>query len=79
MGSTDSKPQEIKASGPMSNANANSVTIIKQLQEHSSTLTIFLIIIVTVMLIHLAIKLYVINKRCIKKSERSKSRINLEV
>lgn len=77
MGSSDSKAQEIKANGPMSNANANSVTIVEQLQEHSSMLTIFMIIIVIILLIHTAIKLYAINKRCIKKAERVKSRNNL--
>lgn len=75
MGNAESTT-ETKASGPMS--NANNITIMDKIEEHSDNLSVFLIIIVTILLIHVAIKLYKMNRSCIQKSERMKSRINLE-
>lgn len=77
MGTSDSKPQNTESSGDFSNANSNSITIVETLENHSSSISAFLIVIVVILVIHLTIKIYKMNKKSIQKKERAKSRTNI--
>ncbi len=65
---------ETKAEG---NSNANNITIIEQLQNHSETLTILLSIIIIILVFHIIYKLYVAHRRGIQKQAIRKSRGNI--
>lgn len=68
MGQSDSKTSEAK-----DNSNANNITIVQKLQEHGDALSIFLVIIITILILKFAYKLYVDHKRSIKKKAVRKS------
>lgn len=73
MGGTESKQG---TESKRDNSNANSINvIIDKIDEHGSGLSIFLIIIVTILIFHFFIKLYKMNKSCIQKTERIKSSV----
>lgn len=70
--SKNSIPSVNKAEGQNSNADTNSVNIYETIQNHSSTVTICLVIIVIILIGHFLFKLYTFNKSAIKRNEQSK-------
>lgn len=74
MGGKTSKPVT-KTDGV--NSNTNSISIFETVENHTNITATLLILILLILFIHSVVQLYAWHKRTIKRSERLKSRINL--
>lgn len=70
--SKQSVPAHTKAQGENNNADTNVVNIYETIKTHTSLVTVLMVVITLILVLHCVYKIYVINRRSIKRSEQSK-------